>query len=400
MISCSVQKGLDHGAKSADPMDSVRQMWTEILVRQLLRLPQRPMLLWLGAGWRAFSDERGGNATLFPSRHQCTIAAQEPVLRHYGVPQVSLVEAFMPVTTAARMKWMSNVYFVDRLHPSVLAHKFVASVVAYNLLDHPIEVHVMNSSIDYASIVVNDSAANRANVPRPALMLPKPITVSSHMAKTYEATFERLVLSDPTVVAAAAVPLSLKTEPRLREPVESKRPTFGSGFSIYEDVPNKPGLIATSAGASVILRLSPPKVPKSAFVHSKNVYRPWLVIVLGYLSSYSNMAAFEIEVAALAGTCPAESGWEPEADASFVLGRVDGLISEHVSIYTTKVFSGRLPQQASIHTVSGPAPCILLRARVLRDEPSVDDHSILIQTGLKVKLYDISWTWTEEDLGS
>ena len=364
-------------------MENVQQMWTEVLVRQLLRLPQRPALLWLGAAWRAFSDERGGNATEYPSRHQCTIAALAPVLRHYGVPQVSLVEAFMPVTTTARMKWMSNVYFVDRLHPSVLAHRFIASSVAYNLLNHPLDSFV-EPAIDELNIALNESLTDRADLPRPPLVLPKALMVSDAMARTYEAKFERLDLSNPVVTAAAAVPFSHQPQ------IHTNVTVYGSGFSIYEDVPKKPALIATSAGASVILRLSPPKVSKSTLAHSKNVYRPWLVVVVGYLSSYSNMAEFDIEVFAKSGSCPTDSsGWRPSAGEVFVNGRINGSIEEHLSVYTTKVFSGRLPLEAGVHLTPGSDMCIWLRAHALGNH--------LTGMSSKVKLYDISWTWTDQD---
>jgi len=384
-LYCVEQKGLKNGATGANPMENVQQMWTEVLVRQLLRLPQRPALLWLGAAWRAFSDERGGNITEFPSRHQCTIVAQAPVLRHYGVPQVSLVEAFMPVTTTARMNWMSNVYFVDRLHPSVIAHKFIASTVAYNLLNHPLD-SVLEPSMDYLNVASNDSLADHADVPRPALVLPKALMVSDAMARTYEAKFERLDLSNPVVTAAAAVPFS----PRPTTQRAANITVYGSGFSIYEDVPKKPGLIATTAGASVIFRLSPPKISKSTLAHLKNVYRPWLVAVIGYLSSYSSMAEFEIEVSAQSGPCPTDSsGWKPSADEVFVNGRIDGLIEEHLSVYTTKVISGQLPQEAGVHLTPGSDMCIWLRACALGDH--------IRGKSSKVKLYDISWTWTDQD---
>ena len=55
-------------------------------------------------------------ATAVPG-HTCTVLAQQPVLRHYGVPQVSLAEAFGKAEE--RAAWMTNVYFVDHLHPSV-----------------------------------------------------------------------------------------------------------------------------------------------------------------------------------------------------------------------------------------------------------------------------------------
>jgi len=67
-------------------------------VRQLLRLPQRPAILWLGAAWRDFSSPE------VESRHTCTSEAQRPILEHYSVPQVYGREA-MPTSTCAFHYW-------------------------------------------------------------------------------------------------------------------------------------------------------------------------------------------------------------------------------------------------------------------------------------------------------
>ena len=97
----------------------------------------------------------------------------------------------------------------------------------------------------------------------------------------------------------------------------------------------------------------------------------------------------------------ASSGADARAWTEVVSARIDSLVEERVSIYTTRVLVGRLPQAAALvvpneaggaarggeRPVEGP-PCTLLHVTAAGPEG---------RTGAKVKLYDASWSWTAED---
>lgn len=128
----------------AGTKDRPVEKWTEVLVWQLLARPQPPRstgdepplllqplpaVLWLEAAW--FHDrnqDRGGHAD--------ASAEHAAVLSRYRLPQVVMFEAFraatpglpsqplapgqpMPPAAAEALKWLTNVYFADNMHPSV-----------------------------------------------------------------------------------------------------------------------------------------------------------------------------------------------------------------------------------------------------------------------------------------
>ena len=88
--------------------------WTELLVRQLLQLPQRPALVWLTAAWIS-SDASPGYSSA-DARHR-------EVLRYYDVPQVSVLALLAPETldelpmNADAREWAQAFYFNDMVHP-------------------------------------------------------------------------------------------------------------------------------------------------------------------------------------------------------------------------------------------------------------------------------------------
>jgi len=99
--------------------------------------------------WRRFASRGGstGLAAMGPSGslgppsssgltlHRCTAEAQVSILKHYGVPQISMLEAFRPLKRMA--PFLTYVYYVDNLHPSALGHKMIASALAFHLTPGP-----------------------------------------------------------------------------------------------------------------------------------------------------------------------------------------------------------------------------------------------------------------------
>ena len=96
---------------------------TEILVRQLLWLHNRPPVLYLHAAWR-FDD--GG-----PPFHADAAEQHRHVLDYYDIPQVSMLALFQPLWMVERREWVQEVYFNDCCHPSRVGHLMIASVLAF-----------------------------------------------------------------------------------------------------------------------------------------------------------------------------------------------------------------------------------------------------------------------------
>lgn len=127
-----------HYCSYAGTKDRPVEKWTELLAWQLLSRPSPgspsspslPAVVWLEASWfNEHNQDRGG--------HSDASAEHATVLQRYGLPQVSMFEALraaMPSLPAAALpgrdrpspavtqalKWLSNVYFADNMHPSVI----------------------------------------------------------------------------------------------------------------------------------------------------------------------------------------------------------------------------------------------------------------------------------------
>ena len=275
--------------------------------------------------------------------------------------------------------------------------------------------------------------------------LPPPIAVDAGLARMYERRFERLKLTDAAAVrssqarAAAAskgilethvveVPVAAGSSSLLFEAGNSNGGVSnggaGGGFAVAEDVAGKPGLIAETPGASIALALGGIAGVAAAGVFTAETARPalkgklqthpgssadkagpYLVLVLGYLTSYEKMGAFYASVAACPE--PAEGGVEGTGTSKtgksgcvevIPKTRVKGLKpSENVSVFTTTVLSGALPPDTRLGaSMRGAAMhCLVLALSVAANEPGggVRDGT----AGGKVKLYEASWTWVEED---
>ena len=355
---------------------------------------------------------------------------------------MSLSEAFTPLAHPATEGFMRQVYFVDRLHPSVLGHKLIAAAVAYNLLDHDIDQGAIGSGSGL--VLDHDSGGGGA-----AADLPAPLAVSPGLAAAYESAFHRVSLTD----AAAAAARILNQVPPVGTP---------GAFTVAEDVVRKPGLISNVAGASVTIELGPPPPQQLRRAYRERpVDRPatfgdhrpppkfWsqsspraVMVVVGHLVSYEGMGAFDAEVVARLGPCAnatpstaaatasstgaartAAARPRPATAAATAAGanapatttrsvpsaferlgslRVDGLRPTRVSVYATSVLSAALPERmtasaataaAATEGLAGPAEagaspiCVALRVTVA---------SVPGRAASKVKLYDVSWAWTNE----
>ena len=80
--------GAEGGEGGASADERKIQGWTELLARLLLSLPSRPALVWAAAAWR---DWEPGKKEPY---HRCAAAAHRPVLEHYAIPQLSMLDTF------------------------------------------------------------------------------------------------------------------------------------------------------------------------------------------------------------------------------------------------------------------------------------------------------------------
>eukprot|EP00667_Euglena_gracilis_P020755 EG_transcript_22541 len=131
-----------------------------------------------------------------------------------------------------------------------------------------------------------------------------------------------------------------------------------SSFQFMEDVPGKPGLIAMSVGATLLLNLTQGLAPLLP-------HQPYLTTV-GHLISYAQMGRAELSIVTLNGT-----RW------SHVLHQVlvDFAIQENVSIYQATALPWTLSNAANATEVG-------LYVKVLPSVPPRDAN--------KVKLLDVT----------
>jgi len=225
--------------------------------------------------------------------------------------------------------------------------------------------------------------------------------------------------------AAVAPPAANTDGPAVAGASPRQRRLGGSGFAVYEDATGKPGLITTSPNASITLHLKPsgggrPQAQQpagSASGSSSGSGGRFLVVVLGYLSSYRRMAAFDAQLTVSPCACPRPCSGDAsrrEAPASGRSGsgrtvdewcskvglsqrkkssmtrRIDGRIHDRVSVYSTAFLALELPTRPPS---DGPMPCAFLTVTAAAAVAAGEETGRL--GGLKVKLYDVSWAWSD-----
>ena len=81
----------------------------QVLINQLLAFAHRPMLVWVGVSTRL---RENFNQASWP-RTSDAAHAHHPVTRHWGVPQISVMDAFGPFSTPERDAWLRETYLTD-----------------------------------------------------------------------------------------------------------------------------------------------------------------------------------------------------------------------------------------------------------------------------------------------
>ena len=307
-------------------------------MRALLKLPRRPALLWLTSSWRGHE----GVFDVAPPGHLDADAEHRHVLSYYAVPQVSMVEAFQPLMRPRRRRWLTDGYFHDQVHPTALGHKMIASALLASV----------RADLRYARATTamrgaaKTAAASPAAAPLPELL--PPLAVPRDVAALY----------DDEAGAAHRVDLTVAGE--------QSRVVEATGFRVYEDVPSKPGLIASAVGARLVVALP---VAAAALAAGSALTSATSV---GYLTSYEGVGVFEAGVVTSSDEACA---WPPARDAAAAVAtkRVDARGLARVSVYANAELFWEM---------RAPSRCAWLQLTVAAAEPAREES--------KVKLFDVT----------
>merc|ERR1719263_217753 len=92
-------------------------------------LAQQPALIYLVFAWFHWPWIKS------PPFHKSAAAWHLSVLKHYGVPQVSALDAFLPQYNASlrEREHACKHYFCDFVHPRQGAHSIAAQLLTYTL---------------------------------------------------------------------------------------------------------------------------------------------------------------------------------------------------------------------------------------------------------------------------
>lgn len=289
---------------------------TELLVRQLLEAPKRPALVWLQASWRGFGKLQDQNRQ--PPFHTDAARVHQEVMEYYDIPMVSTLHALLPLSDARRREWVDREFFADEVHPTDLGH-----ILNAQLLGHAIEEAGAPES----------SGAAWFEPEQPAVGLPTPLFAAQATADLYSKAVGRMV--------------RLWNADETRPLVLQNR-----GWDWHEDVPGKPGLIATAVNSELLIQhqLERPDAGRPLFVN------------VGMLRSYEHMGFVRIELLLPPrGSGPSTTCQSSEAAKASVVAtaEMDGLWSEHVSVFDAARLSvkpDKIPPAAS---------CMWLRFKVV-----------------------------------
>lgn len=285
--------------------------WTELLLRVLLSLPRRPALLWLTASW---------TPTKQPPYHRDAEAAHHAVLRHYGVAQLSMLGALGIENSASAREWAKQQYHTDRYsHVSALGHKLLAAVISHHLTT---ELH-------------REMRPNAGSAVTPGA-LPLPMIVDEARIRAYTSSAHQVSRIDFTRAGGAPV-------------AESHVAAIG-GFTLLEDVPGKPGLVATRVHAHALLRILGPSCADASQALPAGAEG---LTSIGYLATYLSAGAFNASILATSararggggGGCLCEAADVTQAQ-QLAVQRVDcrAPVGRNVSIYSAVEVRWRTPK--------------------------------------------------------
>ena len=238
---------------------------TEILVRLLLALPNKPGLLYLGSSTRHFLSKPWTDPTVGNG-----VVAQWPVAEAYKIPYLSMAHGFSGLNTKEKRRWFLEDYIVDVCcHVTRLGHK----LIAYNVFAL-LQAGGCTLKLSQSKQLAEMSKLQLEHVKTPS----KPLFASQTQMNIYGS-------SNPFYINLGS------TRPPQGYSIQS------NGFESSMDVKEKLGFIATevSSYASFVLPWA---------VVKKHCLRG--MVKLEYLGSYEHMGTLRVSLSWLpdnAGCC-------------------------------------------------------------------------------------------------
>jgi hypothetical protein len=236
------QKHLRPYNTGAESSFSTHSKYTELLLRTLLSVNPTAAIIYLevsnrlSVGYikairRLPVEERTRGLLNMSCRANNFFPQEELVTKYYGVPHVSVSRALEPCASPQRTSWWITDFLCDDIHPSVLGHEVVGRLISHFLLQA------------HWGRVLNPWPGADGKLPS----LP-PMFSSQSENDMYQKSH----------------PLHLRVcEAGFEKDVRYK----ASGWRLYEDVKNKPGLIASHAGEG-------PRCFPVPGAHGKAAYQP------------------------------------------------------------------------------------------------------------------------------
>jgi hypothetical protein len=273
---------------------------TELLLRILQKLKNSfahqlepeigPALLFLGVSTVAREPwkERGD-----------TLLDQLLITKAYGVPHLSLIDAFRPLESPLERYWLNDIYRGDdTTHITTAGHGIIAGYVSSFF---QLTICRAEQSITDA---IRRGISSRTNPP-----------------------------SAPLFVSAREVALHVSAAPhhvRFHEPIGEVKGLCkgGVGFSKYADVQSKFGLIGAAVGDRINIVLPSYRSSSSS---SQIERQPFEMIKIEYLSSYEGMGVMKLTLFACDSNCRTYFDKKAQAVASAVVDCLDSKTNFSIS---------------------------------------------------------------------
>ena len=211
-----VEEGRNQANKAKeDPVNHLKKV-TELFIKILSKLPQRPSLIYVGSStrdktWRSPRSRTGDS-----------VAVHLPVTNYYHVPYVSTMDALGPFVTDESLQWFLNAFLADVCcHPTKTGHRIIAAVILNMLQLHK-------------EAATNDGEYIR--IARTNYYDKQPLFASPELINQY-------YISLPVVIH-----LNMK---EVHNSTDRVSVTSDAYWSVYEDRPGKPpGFISSTIGST------------------------------------------------------------------------------------------------------------------------------------------------------
>jgi len=299
--------------------DDIIKLYTELLARQLLSVPSHPALVWLVTTW---------NLNGRPPYYNSAWHTHEWVLHYYNIPQLSVITPLLPnLTNVATNSAIQKLYKEgNSLHPKKNGHKILAQILVHWLLA---------GCYTGPPQVASDAIFNQP------VRLPAPMVASQDDVSKF-GLFSNFLHIDFT-----------------NDEWKEANRFQAHGWMLGEDVPGKPGFLATAVGAKLLLGLN--------LQSSKKTLRS---ITLGFLSSYENMGTMKVSIKVPRNVSQCERLPEVSGEMTQQTETVDCLWSQNLSIHSVHVIHMQIPK------------CMVLEVDVADSFP--------VRVASKIKLLDLS----------